>query len=210
MNNKLHIFFVGASFCIQSFLAANSSAATISTTGDITLISPPPDVSLNVLESDTEMWVFDEVQGLLLTADLSVNFGGTSGVISAGTEINSHFVHKDTLGGTVTLSGTATFDGTILGIIASPGNLNSSDSLLGLSGTTYPFGLDRRGTQIGEVGDSITFAGNTLTLTSATSSRPDQLRVITAVSTVPVPAAVWLFGSGLLGLIGMARRKRSA
>jgi hypothetical protein len=26
-------------------------------------------------------------------------------------------------------------------------------------------------------------------------------------STVPVPAAVWLFGSGLLGLIGMARRK---
>jgi hypothetical protein len=27
---------------------------------------------------------------------------------------------------------------------------------------------------------------------------------------VPVPAAVWLFGSGLLGLIGMARRKKSA
>ena len=27
------------------------------------------------------------------------------------------------------------------------------------------------------------------------------------VSTVPVPAAVWLFGSGLLGLIGFARRK---
>ena len=27
------------------------------------------------------------------------------------------------------------------------------------------------------------------------------------VSTVPVPAAVWLFGSGLLGLIGVARRK---
>lgn len=28
-----------------------------------------------------------------------------------------------------------------------------------------------------------------------------------AVSTVPVPAAVWLFGSGLLGLVGVARRK---
>jgi len=27
---------------------------------------------------------------------------------------------------------------------------------------------------------------------------------------VPVPAAVWLFGSGLLGLIGMARRKKTA
>jgi len=28
------------------------------------------------------------------------------------------------------------------------------------------------------------------------------------VSAVPVPAAVWLFGSGLLGLIGLAKRKR--
>ena len=27
-------------------------------------------------------------------------------------------------------------------------------------------------------------------------------------TTVPVPAAVWLFGSGLVGLIGVARRKR--
>jgi hypothetical protein len=25
---------------------------------------------------------------------------------------------------------------------------------------------------------------------------------------VPVPAAVWLFGSGLLGLVGVARRKK--
>ena len=29
------------------------------------------------------------------------------------------------------------------------------------------------------------------------------------VSAVPVPAAAWLFGSGLLGLIGVARRKKS-
>jgi hypothetical protein len=28
------------------------------------------------------------------------------------------------------------------------------------------------------------------------------------VSAVPIPAAVWLFGSGLLGLVGVARRKR--
>jgi hypothetical protein len=29
-----------------------------------------------------------------------------------------------------------------------------------------------------------------------------------SVSTVPVPAAAWLFGSGLLGLVGVARRKK--
>jgi hypothetical protein len=27
-------------------------------------------------------------------------------------------------------------------------------------------------------------------------------------SEIPVPAAVWLFGSGLLGLVGVARRKK--
>lgn len=33
---------------------------------------------------------------------------------------------------------------------------------------------------------------------------------IAAVSSVPVPAAVWLFGSGLVGLAGVARRKKAA
>lgn len=32
---------------------------------------------------------------------------------------------------------------------------------------------------------------------------------VTSISAIPVPAAVWLFGSGLIGLIGVARRKRS-
>ncbi len=44
----------------------------------------------------------------------------------------------------------------------------------------------------------------------------DQLRFedgstfdLSSVSAVPVPAAVWLFGSGLLGLLGIARKKRT-
>ncbi len=32
---------------------------------------------------------------------------------------------------------------------------------------------------------------------------------LTKVSSVPVPAAVWLFGSALLGLIGFTKRKNS-
>ena len=32
---------------------------------------------------------------------------------------------------------------------------------------------------------------------------------VTNISAVPVPAAVWLFGSGLLGLAGLARRRRT-
>jgi peptidyl-prolyl cis-trans isomerase A (cyclophilin A) len=34
------------------------------------------------------------------------------------------------------------------------------------------------------------------------------LVMVTNVSAVPVPAAVWLFGSGLLGLVGVARKKK--
>lgn len=32
---------------------------------------------------------------------------------------------------------------------------------------------------------------------------------VTSVSSVPIPAAVWLFGPGLLGLIGFAKRKKA-
>ena len=34
-------------------------------------------------------------------------------------------------------------------------------------------------------------------------------QIIVSTSPIPVPAAVWLFGSGLLGLAGMARRKKA-
>ena len=34
--------------------------------------------------------------------------------------------------------------------------------------------------------------------------------IVVDVTAVPVPAAVWLFGSGLIGLIGIARRRKAA
>jgi hypothetical protein len=42
---------------------------------------------------------------------------------------------------------------------------------------------------------------------NVTASTPFPLGTYTVV---PVPAAVWLFGSGLLGLVGMARRKKAS
>jgi len=46
-----------------------------------------------------------------------------------------------------------------------------------------------------------------LTLYEDFSGSTDVLRL--SVSQIPIPAAVWLFGSGLIGLIGIARRKQS-
>jgi hypothetical protein len=37
----------------------------------------------------------------------------------------------------------------------------------------------------------------------------DNVCIESCVSAVPVPAAVWLFGSGLLGLVGVARKKKA-
>ncbi len=44
---------------------------------------------------------------------------------------------------------------------------------------------------------------------SATDNQPLMWANFTEVSEIPVPAAVWLFGSGLVGLVGMARRKKA-
>ena len=44
---------------------------------------------------------------------------------------------------------------------------------------------------------------------SPTTMFYDNISIMADVNPVPVPAAVWLFGSGLLGLVGVARRRKS-
>lgn len=41
-----------------------------------------------------------------------------------------------------------------------------------------------------------------------TGLQPSNLVMVTNVAAVPLPAASWLFGSGLLGVVGVARRKK--
>lgn len=49
--------------------------------------------------------------------------------------------------------------------------------------------------------------GFKLTVSDSEFSSTDLVQI--NVSAVPLPAAAWLFGSGLLGLVGMARRKKA-
>ena len=44
-------------------------------------------------------------------------------------------------------------------------------------------------------------------LESITTGKPEIKTAGIAVTTIPVPAAIWLFGSGLLGLLAVSRRK---
>lgn len=59
-------------------------------------------------------------------------------------------------------------------------------------------------TIVNGLGGCLSFAGDEGFYTSADGSIP------WVVSPVLIPAAVWLFGSGLPGLVGIARRKKAA
>ena len=56
------------------------------------------------------------------------------------------------------------------------------------------------------------YAGGELFKNGALSTENDDVAFITYVDTsiVPIPPVIWLFGSGLLGLAGIARRKKAA
>ena len=53
------------------------------------------------------------------------------------------------------------------------------------------------------------YSGSLLDLPEFTATSNVVWTIDAQVSAVPVPAAAWLFGSGLLGLVGVARRKNS-
>lgn len=60
----------------------------------------------------------------------------------------------------------------------------------------------------GNVGNALLFAARA---DAGDKKDNDRFKIssLTYTAVVPVPAAVWLFGSGLLGLVGIARRKTS-
>ena len=224
--------------CGFTLLAVTGSswAAIVSVSGDISLIAAPASVEPGMLESSSTIWAFNEQQSYTLASDLGVDeLAGTAtmGTIAAGTAVNSYFLHADPLGSStepadvVSLSGTIHFDRRILGLIwsgttcptcpSTPVYLDASDYLGSLS-TLYPIGdqglgrgyevdaqYDNNGTR-----DFVTISADGFSLSMVSSAalplRSDQLRVITSV--VPLPLPILMLGSGLLVLMGVARKNR--
>ncbi len=62
----------------------------------------------------------------------------------------------------------------------------------------------------GDWGVVVRFIGTINEPTSPFNGFAANWRLEGTMTVVPVPAAVWLFGSGLLGLVGVARRKKAA
>jgi len=144
----------------------------------------------------------------------------------------------DTVAGTFTLASTDTFFGLLWStsggtLLPSPGTYTHStvDPAPAVSGGSYT-GIT---VGAGQLGGTIDFAwgattgidvvmvwdvvGNTYTSTDWDGDGILGAGMIDGpfpgfsanfnMTTVPVPAAVWLFGSGLMGLVGVARRKKA-
>jgi hypothetical protein len=173
-------------------------------------LSDPDNTVGNDNFNTPDLYALDELQNVELLADLDVDIladgiggGGGSGVIAAGTTVASHYVFFDPL--TTTLQeGNISFDSNILGIITSDANLNASNVLANpdVTYSTQP-GL---GLEPGDDTVEITSL-TTLSIDWGARTPGDYIRVITEFSpgaVIPVPAAVWLFGSAI-GLLGFMR-----
>lgn len=111
----------------------------------------------------------------------------------------------------------------VFSIFGDPGSLGYVGALLDASGNVIPdTALAGETTGTADFGfgainlsDTTVFSGIRLTTAWNQSfalqwNWKDDDRPLVGAGVVPVPAAVWLFGSGLIGLIGIARRKRAA
>lgn len=194
-------------------LAANSLAAIIGSSGSIEQMTEPADLTMNALESDQYIRVFDENQNFVLGGDLFVNHlvtgGGTfnsddllsDGYVSNGTGVQSHLVHFDPTRAQ-RLSGSMTFSEIIIGVIVRnmDSGLENSDNLgASVFSADYHRGLEGLWCDTFTISDDL----KTLSVDLYANTNIDEVRVITAV---PIPGTFLFFGSGLLALIGLRRR----
>jgi hypothetical protein len=173
-----------------------ASAAGVSSSGAVQLIPAPPSVQQGALESDTQIQLFSERRGVSLASSVAVDItapgsytsavGLTSGTVSAGTLVDSYYLHADPVGISQNIgqmqAGTVTFPTPVLGVIVLDPELTGSDAALGMSGTLYP--ASGRALELGSPTDTAILSADrrTLTLQLSNSSGTDDVRVITAAN----------------------------
>lgn len=184
--------YVTALLLLALFFTNTSLAALVS--GPDIIMAPSSVIDDSPGAENTNQQAFNERQHVILPNDISVD----GGIISSGTLINSHmiFLNTPSITQVSTLNIEWAFDGKILGVMSDVSGVleSNSNSVLGAIGTTYPGSLGGRGL---EGNDIYSVFDNTITISMIVSEPGDWVRVVTAV---PIPAALWLFMSGLVSI----------
>lgn len=204
MKNKFNKLIIGA---VSSLAFLNAHASIVG--GTVTEIAAPAAVFDDSYPTNVLVG-YDELQDYTLTSNLSVDFLASTtaaGIVSTGTTLDSHYFFLDPSVYVIDGSWTIDFDAPVVAVIFSTDLIFASD-YLGASGTIYPGPFEKRGFETCLVCvDAVTLLDADTLQVDLHATRPgDWFRVVTA-SPVPVPAAVWLLGSGLLGLVAVGRRK---
>jgi len=166
----------------------------------INIMHPPQDVDgLQVWENTTNLFsltgdptgvaVYDDMGGTIITAsDIAGAIGQPELVNSI--DIDALMFNENGAGGF-----------TMLFSIAPVAGLFDGGEIWTWDGGINPATFLTRGGHVWDTAHCV--------MCEFTSIQSENINALEAVSTVPVPAAAWLFGSGLVGLIGAARKKKT-
>ena len=202
-----------AAVCIAALMGGNSFASIIAVAGPLSsanvapvIIGAPGSIN-NATVASRGQQGFNEAQGVVT----SIAYATDSGIIPAGTSVDSHmiFLNFPNRSGRQSHTGVVwTFSGRILGVMSDLyGRYEAaSNRELGAPGTTYPGVFRHRGL---ERNDSYVVAGNQITVNMMVSQPGDWIRVVTVDMPEPTTLAVWtLLGLTFVG--GRWRPRRTA
>lgn len=188
-------------------LAGSANAAIVSVSGQTLQIGPPPSAAQGLLTGLTA-FAWDEQQNINVTgvtcdevANPGTSFTPTFGAVSG--QINSHFIHFEDIAG-ITVQGSVTFDGPIVGVIWKNALLDLTDASLGAGATAYPTGYFQRGLSI-TLPSWMTTNANVLTFDLGTLAPVGDLAQLRVLTAVPAPGAAPAFA---IAALGAARRRR--
>ncbi len=151
---------------------------------DAATIFAPTDGNVNFLAGNltgAQLAIFDDSDQLYGGSSLAVQLGDQVGFVGPGLGADFVATNASNIPGSQTLTLTGS-DNFILGLSIDNGANWLTDSNVASAGI------------------------NAYTVSFETGNNIIQVDV-QVIPAIPVPAAVWLFGSGLLGLVGIARRK---